>query len=78
MQSQAEPGIEERCELWDEWKAEWNEIHEIAKTFILANCYDPKFVMLPSLVNPDLDPRYQVSDPAKPMNTLTEELEIKI
>ena len=43
---QLSPG---QMKLWDEWDAAWDEIHEIAGKFILANCYDPKFARIPSL-----------------------------
>ena len=46
--------------LWDEWEAEWNEIHDIAETLILANCYDPKFAMPPYFLSTESDRRYQV------------------
>ena len=32
--------------LWDEWSADAEEIHAVAKKFVLANCFDPKFAEL--------------------------------
>jgi len=39
-----------QLKLWDEWEAP-SEIHEVASTFIRANCYDPRYFDL------HLDPR---------------------